>query len=308
MQSQRQKAEHGQVWADTIAGLQSTQADAFRSWKPGRHGKLPHQGSGSTPELRTHQQSTKSLALTVPHDSAKSDIGNSQPDNRGQNGGGTAAVGQLDNALSINSGAAAGNVGNAFRPPGSALTSVHAEVHDLRHSLGSMLQRLSALESTLHDMGQQHIEAGQIQMHKSNDGIHPYFQHGVSTPQRAQQAINSETATDLQAPQIDEPAARHSSSADAQPRGGNQHGMEHRPDDLGAQQKPKKRLKIKFKEPADGWQNAQPADIPQGAEHSQGYGATAQQQHAGRTEAAAGTTDQVREAVGLKCIQYETCI
>ena len=287
--------------ATIIAGLQSSQADARLSWKHGHHSKLPHQGSGSTPELRTHQQSTKSLALTVPHDSAKSDIGTSQPNTRGRNGDWTAAVGQLDNALSISSGAAAGAVGNAFRPPGAALASVHAEVHDLRHSLGTMLQRLGALESTLHDMGQQQLDAGQIQMHKSNDDIHPYFQLGISHPQHAQQAVNSETATDMQAPQIGGPAARHSSSSDAQPRGGNQHGTEHRPDDSGAQQKLRKRLKVKLKVSTAGGHDAQPADAPQGAEHSPGHGMTAQQQQqqlAGGTEAAAGTTDQVREAVG----------
>ncbi|KAL0024778.1 hypothetical protein WJX79_006125 [Trebouxia sp. C0005] len=155
---------------DQAAQLLSLQADPGVYLKHEASDMLTHRGPGSATCYRGVNYSARAVALTVPHDSAKSNVGTSQPKIQNQDGpGNPAAAGRLDNALSVNSGAPVGPAGDGPGLSGTALESVCAEVHDLRQSLGSMLQRMSALEFNLQDIKQ---TGDQPQLTKDQDCCH----------------------------------------------------------------------------------------------------------------------------------------
>ena len=222
--------------ADTIVVMQSLQAD------PGVC--LKHEASD-----RGANHSTRAVALTAPHDSAKSNVGTSQPDIHNQNGSGNpAAAGLLDNALSINSGAAVGPAGDGPGLSGTALESVHAEVHDLRQSLGTMLQRMSALEFKLQDIKQAGPDDDQLQLTKVQDSFHS--QHTDSDPQHAQQAINTAgmpPSANLPNHPGSRPGVHPSGLKDVQEGGGTQHSMQSMLHDLVAKSNSRQKLKAKTK-------------------------------------------------------------
>lgn len=232
--------------ADTNIVMQSLQAD------PGVC--LKHEASD-----RGANHSTRAVALTAPHDSAKSNVGTSQPDIHNQNGSGNpAAAGLLDNALSINSGAAVGPAGDGPGLSGSALESVHAEVHDLRQSLGTMLQRMSALEFKLQDI-KQTGPGDQLQLTKVQDNFHP--QHTDSDPQHAQQAINTAgmpLSGNLPGHHGSRPGIHSSGLKDVQEGGGTQHSMQSMLHDLVAKSNSRQKLKAKPKAVAASQSDVEP--------------------------------------------------
>ena len=234
--------------ADRDIIMQSLQADPGVYLKHEASDMLTHNGLGSAPCLRGINHSTRAVALTVPHDSAKSNVGTSQPKLQNQNGpGNPAAAGSLDNALSINSGAAVVPAGDGPGLSGAALESVHAEVHDLRQSLRIMLQRMSALEFKLQGI-KQTGPGDQLQLSKDQDSFHPCFQHTVSNPQHAQQAIDAAgmpPSAKLASRPASRPGIHPSGLRDHQEAGGTQHSMQSMQDILLAKPNLSQRLKTK---------------------------------------------------------------
>ena len=256
--------------ADRNIVTQSLQADPGVYLKHEASDMLTHSGPGSAPCFRGINQSTRAVALTVPHDSAKSNVGTSQPEIQNQNGpGNPAGAGRLDNALSINSGAAVGPAGDGPGLSGTALESVHAEVHDLRQSLGTMLQRMSTLELKLQDIKQTGPDGDQPQPTKDQDNCYPFLQHPLmldSNPQHAQQAINTAgmlPSANLASHPARRPDVHTSGLRDHQEAGGNQHSMhsmQSMQDDLLAKPNSRQKLKAKAKAMAAVQSDVEPLD------------------------------------------------
>ena len=234
--------------ADSDAVLQSLQADGVHL-KHEASDMLTHNGPGSAPCFRGANHSTRAVALTVPHDSAKSNVGTSQPEIQNQNGpGDPTAAGRLDNALSINSGAAVGPAWDGPGLSGTVLESVHAEVHDLRQSLGTMLQRMSALECKLQDIKQTGPAGDQLQLSKDQDSFQPFFRRFDSNPQHAQQASDPAgmpLSDNLPGHPGGKPGDHPSGLKDVQEAGGSGHSMQSMQDDLLAKPNPRQKLKGK---------------------------------------------------------------
>ncbi len=250
--------------ADRDVVVQSLQADPGVYLKHEASDMLTHNGPGSAPCFRGAHHSTRAVALTVPHDSAKSNVGTSQPEIQNQNGpGNPAAAGRLHNALSINSGAAVGPAGDGPGLSGIALEFVHAEVHDLRQSLGTMLQRMSALEFKLQDIKQTGPDDDQLQLTKVQDSFRPFFQHTDSNPQHAQQAINTAgmpPSANLASHPASIPGVHPSGLRDHQEAGGTQHSMQSMQLDLLAKPNPRQKLKAKPKAVAAVQSDVEPLD------------------------------------------------
>ncbi|DBA86659.1 TPA: hypothetical protein ACH3X1_005123 [Trebouxia sp. C0004] len=241
----------------------SLQADPGVFLKHDSLDTLTHNALGSAPCLRGINHSTRAVAPTVPDHSAKSNVGTSQLEFQNQNSpGNPAAAGRLDNALSINSGAAVGPAGDSPGLSGTALESVHVEVHDLRQILGTMLQRMSALEFNLQDI--RHTRPGdQLQLNKDQDHLQSFFEHPDSNPQHAHPAINS-AAMPLSANLPSRPGSRpggHLSGVKGvQQAGGNQHSMQSMQVDLLAKPNPRQKLKARSKAVAAVQPDVEPLD------------------------------------------------
>ncbi len=309
------KSSSSWFMADRDVVMQSLQADPGVYLKHEASDMLTHSGPGSAPCFRGINHSTRAVAMTVPHDSAKSNVGTSQPESQNQNGpGNPAAAGRLDNALSINSGAAVGPAGDGPGLSGTVLESVHAEVHDLRQSLGTMLQRMCALEFNLQDI-KQTGPGDQLQLTKDQDNFHPFFPHTGSNPQHAQRAINTAsmpTSAKLPSHPGSRPGVHPSGSKDHQEAGGNQHSMQSMLDDLVAKPNPRKKVKAKPEAVAAVQPDVEPLDsAPREAtdEHTQPVPGADQVQEveclaaASTPEPAAGLS-QVRLLISISCTRW----
>ena len=284
--------------ADRDGVMQSLQADPGVYLKHEASDMLTHRGPGSATCYRGVNYSARAVALTVPHDSAKSNVGTSQPKIQNQDGpGNPAAAGRLDNALSVNSGAPVGPAGDGPGLSGTALESVCAEVHDLRQSLGSMLQRMSALEFNLQDIKQ---TGDQPQLTKDQDCCRLFFQHTDSNPQHTQQAVNTAgmpPPANLARHPASRPGVHPSGLRDHQEAGGTQHSMQSMQNDVLAKPNPRQKLKAKPKAVAAVQSDVEPLDSGPGEasdEHTQPVPSTDQVQQveclpaASKPEPAAG--------------------
>ena len=217
--------------------MQSPQPDEHGDkMYPNQYLKLesPDPKEQADPQLRGPVSSARAFASTVPRDSAKSNVGTSQPETRNQVGSlDPTAAPTLDNALSINS-AGPGQFEDAPRPSGNALGHVHAEVHHLRQTLGTMLQRVTTLEFTLQRMGQKQSEGSQLECADLNS-------------QRAQHTadpIKGPHSTEMRHRQAGTPAFGHSNSSGPPPQGINNPSMQSMLEDQVARQKLRSRSQL----------------------------------------------------------------